>query len=93
MTEKSISHPLFDRGISHAALKQVRERFTKLNHERLLRTRTALLPRQQIFLDLLPLLIHINHPILPGYKSANAPCGIDGYTPDELTLELSLIHI
>ena len=87
MTEKSISHPLFDRGISHAGLKQVRERFTKLNHERLLRTRTALLPRQQIFLDLLPLLIHINHPILPGYKSANTPCGIDGYTPDELTLE------
>ncbi len=87
MTEKSISHPLFDRGISHAGLKEVRDRFAKLNQERLLRTRTALLPRQQIFLDLLPLLIHINHPILPGYKSTNTPCGIDGYTPDQLTLE------
>jgi adenylate cyclase class 1 len=87
MTEKSISHTLFDRGISHAGLTQVRDRFAKLNHERLLRTRTALLPRQQIFLDLLPLLIHINHPILPGYKSAKTPCGIDGYTPDQVTLE------
>ncbi|MBU0538505.1 MAG: hypothetical protein KKG73_08725, partial [Gammaproteobacteria bacterium] len=52
-------NPLFDRGITHAGLALVRERFLKLNSERLLRTRTALLPRQQIFLDLLPLLIHI----------------------------------
>ncbi|MDF1692652.1 MAG: class I adenylate cyclase [Zhongshania sp.] len=86
MTENSTNHPLFDRGISHAGLKQVRDRFHNLNRERLMRTRTALLPRQQIFLDLLPLLIHINHPILPGYKSAHTPCGIDSYTPDELTL-------
>lgn len=80
-------NPLFDRGITHAGLALVRERFLKLNSERLLRTRTALLPRQQIFLDLLPLLIHINHPILPGYNSLSAPCGIDGYQPDALTLE------
>lgn len=79
--------PLFDRGITHAGLALVRERFLSLNRERLIRTRTALLPRQQIFLDLLPLLIHINHPILPGYNSLSAPCGIDSYQPDTLTLD------
>ncbi len=82
-----IHNPLFDRGITHDGLELVRDRFLKLNRERMLRTRTALLPRQQIFLDLLPLLIHINHPILPGYNSQSAPCGIDGYQPDTLTLE------
>ena len=78
-----IHNPLFDRGITHDGLELVRDRFLKLNRERMLRTRTALLPRQQIFLDLLPLLIHINHPILPGYNSQSAPCGIDGYQPDD----------
>ncbi|WP_269620211.1 class I adenylate cyclase [Zhongshania sp. BJYM1] len=80
-------NPLFDRGITHEGLAEIRDRFLRLNHERLLRTRTALLPRQQIFLDLLPLLIHINHPILPGYNSLSAPCGIDGYQPDSVTLD------
>jgi len=86
-TTSQAHNPLFDRGISHDGLAQIRERFLNLNRERLLRTRTALLPRQQIFLDLLPLLIHINHPILPGYNSLSAPCGIDGYQPDALTLD------
>jgi adenylate cyclase class 1 len=87
MTNRSASPSTFNRDISHAGLALIRQRFLKLNHERLIHTRTALLSRQQIFLDLLPLLIHINHPILPGYISHDTPCGIDGYHPDQLTLE------
>ncbi|CAA0102947.1 Adenylate cyclase [Zhongshania aliphaticivorans] len=83
---KEAHNPLFDRGMTHDGLALIRDRFLTLNRERLIRTRTALLPRQQIFLDLLPLLIHINHPILPGYNSLSVPCGIDGYQPDTLTL-------
>jgi adenylate cyclase class 1 len=76
MTNRSASPSTFNRDISHAGLALIRQRFLKLNHERLIHTRTALLSRQQIFLDLLPLLIHINHPILPGYISHDTPCTV-----------------
>lgn len=43
-------------------------------------------PRQRQFLDLLPLLLHIDHPALPGYVSQHTPCGISGYTPSATEL-------
>ena len=61
--------------------KAVKRRFIALNQERLQRTRDSLKGRQEDFLDLLPLLFHVNHPLLPGYASKFTPCGVWGYEP------------
>ncbi len=33
-------------------------------------------------IQLLPLLFHVNHPMLPGYIDKDTPCGIPDYSPD-----------
>jgi adenylate cyclase class 1 len=68
--------PGIDDGVDRKALKQIKQRFLQVNEARLARTRTALDARQQVFLDLLPLLFHVNHPMLPGYSSHQTPCGL-----------------
>lgn len=73
-------------GIDFPAIER---RFRTVNAGRLARTRQALRDRQQAFLDLLPLLFEINHPMLPGYAARNAPAGIPGYEPDGNTLHLA----
>lgn len=62
-------------------LRAVRRRFMAINHDRLRRVRASLLDRQKVFLDLLPLLFHINHPMLPGFLSTRTPAGISDYSP------------
>ena len=57
-----------------------------LNRDRLLRVQASLTPRQRDFLDILALLFHINHPLLPGYVSKEAPAGINDYSPTETTM-------
>jgi len=57
------------------------ERFQKLNRIRLERTQAVLTDRQQEFLEILPLLFHINHPTLPGYVSSNCPMGVPNFKP------------
>jgi adenylate cyclase class 1 len=61
-------------------LRAIKQRFTALNKDRLRRVLESLEPRQRDFIDLLPLLFHINHPMLPGYSSNQTPCGISGFT-------------
>ena len=51
-------------------LRTVKRRFMALNNDRLKRVYQSLRDRQQIFFELLPLLFHINHPLLPGYLSS-----------------------
>ncbi len=64
----------------------LRTRFRAISAARLERVR-AMLPRQhRQFLDLLPLLLHLNHPALPGYVSQHTPCGISGWSPPAATL-------
>jgi adenylate cyclase class 1 len=77
----------FDEGIDRKGLKLIKQRFLQVNGARLARTRSALEPRQQIFIDLLPLLFHVNHPMLPGYVSHQTPCGVSEYTPTRLDVE------
>ncbi|MGQ0657868.1 MAG: class I adenylate cyclase [Chromatiales bacterium] len=66
--------------------RSIQERFAALNRERLRRIRESLSGRQQDFLELLPLLFHTNHPLLPGYVTQNAPCGVRDYAPARETL-------
>ncbi len=68
-------------------LRAVRRRFLALNKDRLQRVAGALQPQQQQFIELLPLLFHINHPLLPGYISTETPCGISGFSPGKRCLQ------
>ena len=78
-----------DEGIDFRAVKN---RFMILNRERLLRTRDSLRDKQFEMLELLPLLFHVNHPMLPGFSSRETPAGVWGYEPDDGVLRLARAH-
>lgn len=69
--------------------KAVKHRFMHLNNARLQRARMALRDKQRDVLELLPLLFHVNHPMLPGYASRDVPTGVWGYEPDRKALNLA----
>lgn len=75
-------HDLSD-GLDRQELRRVKQRFLALNRERYRRTLTGLSERQQDFLALLPLIFHVNHPMLPGYVSHQTPCGVAHYKPSK----------
>ncbi|WP_316367462.1 class I adenylate cyclase [Candidatus Thiodiazotropha sp. CDECU1] len=79
----------FEEGISRKELNAVRQRFTRLHRERLRRILVELRKSQQEFLHLLPLLFHINHPMLPGFVSSETPTGISDYSPSRKALEMA----
>jgi len=67
-----------------ADINAVKKRFMALNRERLQRTQSSLRERQRDFLEVLPLLFHINHPSLPGFISKSTPAGVAEYRPTDL---------
>lgn len=73
--------------ISKQDLRLVKQRFLNLHKIKMQRALDAVTDRQKIFLELLPLLFHVNHPILPGYVSSKAPAGIADYTPSKLSID------
>lgn len=75
--------PDIDDGIDRKVLTQLRARFLTLNKSRLARAMQALSTRQQTVLTLLPLLFHVNHPLLPGYVSGLTPASLSGFEPDD----------
>ena len=80
--------PDLDQGIDRKVLATLRARFLHLNQARLQRAMEGLSTRQQQVLLLLPLLFHVNHPLLPGYVSGSTPAGVSGYEPgSELVAE------
>ncbi|WP_327439199.1 class I adenylate cyclase [Pseudomonas donghuensis] len=74
--------PDLDQGIDRKVLSQLRQRFLTLNQGRLGRAMDGLSSRQQQVLTLLPLFLHVNHPLLPGYVSGNTPAGVANFEPD-----------
>lgn len=86
MTRTQEIRPDIDDGIDRKVLAQLRARFLKINQGRLQRAVEALSTRQQLVLKLLPLLLHVNHPLLPGYVSASTPAGLSGFEPDDESL-------
>lgn len=81
-----MSKPANDNEYDFAKIKQ---RFFDVNEKRVKRIDDDLRTSQREFLSLLPLLFHVNHPLLPGYMSKDAPRGIPAYQPDKETLFLA----
>ena len=86
MTRTQEIRPDIDDGIDRKVLTQLRARFLQINQGRLQRAMEALSTRQQLVLKLLPLLLHVNHPLLPGYVSGATPAGLSNYEPDPQAL-------
>lgn len=86
MAVSKIIAPNLNEGIDRKTLKELKERFMKVNQGRLDRTKSALSIRQQRFFEVLPLLLHVNHPLLPGYNNSSTPAIISDYRPDRNTL-------
>lgn len=82
------THDIND-GVDRKQLALLKRRFLDLNQERYERTQAALSERQQQFLALLPLLFHVNHPMLPGYTSHHAACGVHNFKPDKEHIRLA----
>ena len=80
-----------DEGVDRKQLTQLKQRFLDLNAQRYARTCAALTERQQQFLQAIPLLFHVNHPMLPGYISHSTPAGVYQYTPNNDELRLAKI--
>ncbi|RYY77175.1 MAG: class I adenylate cyclase [Gammaproteobacteria bacterium] len=78
-------------GIDRKQLGKIKQHFIQLNQSRYQRTLAALSERQQQFLALLPLLFHVNHPMLPGYISHLTPSGVQGFTPGKEEIRIAKI--
>ncbi|MEJ2347330.1 MAG: class I adenylate cyclase [Gammaproteobacteria bacterium] len=68
-------------------LKTIKRRFAALNSERLSRVRESLKPQQRVFVDILPLLFHINEPALPGFVNKKTPAGVADFGPGKRAVE------
>ncbi len=84
--------PNFQEGVDRKLLKAVVSRFLALNEVRMQRTRLALGARQEVVLDILPLLFHVNHPLLPGFVSRNCPHKVSQYEPEQGVISAALRH-
>ena len=71
---------------SRKEIRRLLQRRGDVARERFGYIREALNWEQSEFLTLLPLLLHINHPSLPGFNGSDTPAGIAGYVPDRYTL-------
>jgi adenylate cyclase class 1 len=82
MQHKPIDFGNMEEGLDRQLLTPVQKRFLQVNRERLARAALALGPRENLLLDVLPLLFHVNHPSLPGFTHYDTPAGIHAYQPD-----------
>ena len=75
------------RQISPQQVHQWQSSFLTLNTARLEVARGLMGSRQQVVLDVLPVLLHVNNPRLPGFINNSIPCGIAHYTPERQALQ------
>lgn len=67
--------------LSRRDLERIVKGFLWLHQERLRRIQDDLRLPQRDFLASLPLLLHINHPMLPGFVASDTPAGISDFQP------------
>ena len=83
MIDQSVNRQIIEDGLDRQNIATLNRRFMEINADRLERMRGSLPDRHQIFLDVLPLLFHTNHPMMPGYVSHHTPARISNYTPSK----------
>lgn len=86
MNEKSHE----SQAIEEYDFSEIKKGFLDVNNARIKRIEADLRTSQSDFLTLLPLLFHVNHPLLPGYISKDTPVGIPSYIPDKNALHLAM---
>ncbi|MDN3638128.1 class I adenylate cyclase [Simiduia curdlanivorans] len=87
MRSVEITHDPISTSLDRDTVAQVKVRFLALNDQRFQQAKQHLSSRQQQCLELLPLLLHFNHPRLPGYQSKATPCGFSNYSPTNQQLQ------
>lgn len=70
--------------IDQKQLKVYRDDFLKLSRLRFGRMESTMSMKQADCLKLLPLLFHVNHPMLPGYVDRQTPSGLPNYSPSKI---------
>ena len=75
--------------VSRKRLNACRDRFLDLSRARLRRILDTLPAVQRDVLELLPVLFHFNHPMLPGFVNSETPAGIADYQPPRSGLLLA----
>lgn len=75
--------------IDQKQLKTICQDFITLSEQRFTRMESSLSPTQADYLKLLPLLFHVNHPMLPGYIDKFTPCGLPNYMPSMLQKQIA----
>ncbi len=81
------------RVLSRKQIKRIVARFLTLRDQRLSRILATLTHEQRGFFDLLPLLWHINHPMMPGFVSSDTPAGVAAYRPNRDQLLLARRYV
>jgi adenylate cyclase, class 1 len=76
-------------GLDRSQLDAVRKRFLRVNAARLERMQQALTDKQQQFIAVLPLLLHCNHPLLPGFFNKKTPAGLSGFVWTKSQVQLA----
>jgi len=66
--------------------KEIKKRFENLNAQRLKRSNADMRQNQRQFIEILPVLFHVNHPIFPGYVSKSTPAGIPNYQVNQSSI-------
>lgn len=88
MQRNSMTEPSPFQEIDRKQLQDLRDRFLKVNLHRLERIQWSLWGRQLDFFRILPVLLHVNHPILPGYQTNQTPSGIADFNPGKQSLNI-----
>ncbi len=84
---KGLSNSAFtESGIDRVALIDIKKRFLEINDGRISRALQGLNDHQRAFLQIVPIFLHVNHPLLPGYVSADTPCGIAQFEPSNINI-------
>ncbi len=77
------THQVIEDGLDRQNIAILKKRFMAVNEDRLERMRGALSDRQQLFMDVLPLLFHTNHPMMPGFVSRQTPARVSHFKPSK----------
>ncbi len=72
--------------IDRKNLSEIRRRFLAINRHRIARIREDSGRTLRRIIDAIPMLIHVNHPTLPGYQTQKTPCAISDFSPSKVQI-------